>query len=192
MSTRWFDERSLEQREDYSQRFVKIAAQGKDVDGEARFTDAMAKRGSRILDAGCGAGRVAAALARVGHDLVGVDADPLLIEAGHEQHPDVRLEVLDLVDLTPSLGTFDVIVCAGNVMVYVDPGSEPRVLAAMASVLVPGGRAVFGFHLDRPYSTSDLDRDASAVGWTLEHRFGTWELDPFTDASDWAVSVYRG
>lgn len=192
MSTRWFDVRSTEQRQEYSQRFVKIAAQGNDIDGEARFIDAMAGRGSRILDAGCGAGRVADALRRAGHDVIGVDADPLLIEAGHEQHPDTDLRVLDLLDLSPSLGEFDLIVCPGNVMTFVDPGSEPRVVAAMASVLSPGGRAVFGFHLDRTLSTDDLDAHASAAGWSLEFRFGTWELDAFTDASDWAVSVYRG
>ncbi|WP_067430363.1 class I SAM-dependent methyltransferase [Nocardioides jensenii] len=192
MSTRWFDARSTEQRQEYSQRFVKIAAEGNDIDGEARFVDAMATRGSRILDAGCGAGRVADALRRAGHRTIGVDVDPLLIEAGHQQHPDTDLRVLDLADLSPELGTFDVIVCPGNVITFVAPDSEPEVVAAMASVLAPGGRAVFGFHVDRTLSVDDLDGYADQVGWTLEFRFGTWELDPFTDASDWAVSVYRG
>ncbi|QIX25228.1 class I SAM-dependent methyltransferase [Nocardioides sp. JQ2195] len=192
MSTRWFDARSEEQRKEYSQRFVKIAAEGHDIDGEGRFVDAMAGRGSRILDAGCGAGRVTDYLRRCGHRAVGVDVDPLLIEAGHEQHPQADLRVLDLADLSPELGSFDVIVCPGNVITFVASGTEPQILAAMATVLAPGGRVVFGFHLDRTLSVADLDGWGEELGWRLEHRFGTWELDPFTDESDWAVSVYRG
>lgn len=192
-STRWFDERSEQQRRDYAQRFVRIAADGQDIDGEARLLDAMAAPGSSILDAGCGAGRITHALGLRGHHVIGVDADPLLIEAGREQHPDADLRVLDLVDLTPAVGgPFDLVVCTGNVMPFAEPGTERSIVAAMATVLAPDGRAVFGFHLDRAYSLDDLDQDAGAVGWVLEHRFGTWNLDPFTAHSDWAVSVFRG
>ncbi|HEY9566206.1 MAG TPA: class I SAM-dependent methyltransferase [Nocardioides sp.] len=191
-STRWFTERSLEQRKDYAQRFVRIAAEGNDIDGEARLIDAMATPGSRILDAGCGAGRITNALTLRGHEVIGVDADPLLIEAGREQHPDADLRVLDLVDLSEDLGTFDLIVCTGNVMAFVEPGSEAGILQAMSRILAPNGRAVFGFHIDRAYPLADLDQHGVAAGWQLEHRFGTWNLDPFTDESDWAVSVFRG
>lgn len=192
-STRWFRERTAEQRREYARRFVDIAAEGDDIDGEARLIDAMAVPGSTVLDAGCGAGRITHALARRGHRVIGVDADPVLVEAGREQHPDADLRVLDLVDLSPQVGgPFDVIVCTGNVMPFVNPGTEPAILAAMAGVLAPRGRAVFGFHLDRAYALDALDRDATAVDWRLEHRFGTWNLDPFTDDSDWAVSIFRG
>lgn len=191
-STRWFSERSPEQRRDYAQRFVEIAASGNDIDGEARLIDAMVERGSTILDAGCGAGRITHALGRRGHLVVGVDADPVLIEAGRDQHPGSDLRVLNLVDLTPDVGgPFDLIVCTGNVMPFAEPGTEPAILAAMATVLAPGGRAIFGFHVDRAYSLAELDQHANAVDWTLEHRFGTWNLDPFTADSDWAVSVFR-
>lgn len=191
-STRWFTERSRDQRRTYARRFVDIAADGNDIDGEARLIDAMATPGSAILDAGCGAGRITHALSRRGHRVIGVDADPLLIDAGHEQHPDADLRVLDLVDLTPEVGgPFDLIVCTGNVMTFAEPGTEPAILAAMATVLAPTGRAVFGFHLDRAYTLDALDQQAREVGWQLEHRFGTWNLDPLTDDSDWAVSVFR-
>ncbi len=192
-STRWFAERSTAQRRAYARRFVDIAAAGDDIDGEARLIDAMAAPGSSILDAGCGAGRITHALGRRGHRVIGVDADPLLIEAGREQHPGADLQVVNLVDLTPEVGgPFDLVVCTGNVMPFVEPGTEPTILAAMDTVLAPRGRVVFGFHVDRAYALEMLDGDAAAVGWTLEHRFGTWNLDPFTDTSDWAVSVFRG
>src|SRR3546814_13984490 len=91
-SPRWFTERSLEQRKDYDQRFVRIAAEGNDIDGEARLIDAMATPGSRILDAGCGAGRITNALTLRGHEVIGVDADPLLIEAGRSEERRVGKE----------------------------------------------------------------------------------------------------
>jgi SAM-dependent methyltransferase len=189
---RWFDEWTPEQRSEYADRFRKLAADGVDIDGEARMVDALAGRSSRILDAGCGTGRVAAYLAGQGHRAAGVDIDPVLIAAGRSQHPGLPLQCLDLAQVSPDIGHFDVIVSAGNVMVYLEPGSERAVLAALASVLVPGGRAVFGFATDRDYTVADLDRDAVAVGWTLEGRWASWQLDPFTPDADWAVSVYRG
>lgn len=190
-AARWFDEWTPEQRADYAERFVKLAAAGKDIDGEARLIDALADRSSRILDAGCGTGRVAAALAARGHQVLGVDLDPSLVDAGLRQYPGLPLAQLDLVSLSPALGTFDLIVSAGNVMVYLTPGTERAVLAAMASVLTPGGRAVFGFATDRAYTVSHLDADAASVGWSLEGRYATWQLDLFLPDSDWAVSIYR-
>lgn len=192
MTARWFDEWSRAQREEYAERFTRLRAEGHDIDGEARLVDALAPRSSRILDAGCGTGRVAAALAAAGHEVLGVDLDPLLVVAGREQHPGVPLLELDLRAVSPDLGTFDLIVAAGNVMVYLEPGTEGEVLRALASVLAPGGRAVFGFATDRAYTAALCDADAEAAGWTLEGRYATWQLDPVTEDADWAVSVYRG
>ena len=56
----------------YIQRFRDRAAAGDDSVGEARLIDAMVPRRSRILDAGCGPGRVGGFLHSIGHDVVGV------------------------------------------------------------------------------------------------------------------------
>ena len=50
----------------YIERFRALAADGADLAGEARFLDALLARGSRVLDAGCGPGRVGAALREAG------------------------------------------------------------------------------------------------------------------------------
>src|SRR3546814_11126346 len=110
-STRWFTERSLEQRKDYAQRFVRIAAEGNDIDGEASLTDAMATPGSSILDAGRGVGPITNALTLRGHEVIGVDADPLLIEAAREHHPAADRRVLDPVAPYQHPHTFALIVC---------------------------------------------------------------------------------
>ena len=59
----------------YIERFRSMAAEGQDLDGEARLVDAMVPRGARVLDAGCGPGRVGGRLAALGHHVVGVDID---------------------------------------------------------------------------------------------------------------------
>src|SRR5690606_9273590 len=104
----------------YIERFRAMARAGKDLAGEARLVDAMVPRGARILDAGCGTGRVGGALAQAGHDVVGVDVDPVLIEAAEQDYPGPRYLVGDLAELDlPARGItepFDVIVCAGDVM----------------------------------------------------------------------------
>jgi len=72
----------------YIQRFRRLAEQGQDLAGEARLVDAMLQRESRVLDAGCGFGRIGGWLAGVGHEVVGVDIDPVLIEHARGNHPE--------------------------------------------------------------------------------------------------------
>jgi 2-polyprenyl-3-methyl-5-hydroxy-6-metoxy-1,4-benzoquinol methylase len=112
----------------YIERFRTMAAAGDDLDGEARFVDVLAPRRARVLDAGCGPGRVGGRLATLGHDVVGVDLDPELIAAAEHDHPGPRWVVADLAELdlerlgiTPA---FDVIVSAGNVMTFLDPDTR--------------------------------------------------------------------
>ena len=75
---------------------------------------------------------------------------------------------------------FDIIVLAGNVMVYLAPGTERDVLRVLGGLLVPGGRLVTGFAHRPGLPVASLDTDATAVGLTVEHRFATWHLDPWT------------
>ncbi|WP_311201095.1 class I SAM-dependent methyltransferase [Brachybacterium paraconglomeratum] len=114
----------------YAARWKRLAAAGQDLDGEARLIDAMARRGSRILDAGCGTGRVGGRLARAGHEVVGVDLDADLIEVARAEQPRGRWEVgnlaeLDLVDGEGEREQFDLEVCAGNVLTFL-AGAERR------------------------------------------------------------------
>jgi SAM-dependent methyltransferase len=114
----------------YVERFRTMAADGVDLHGEARFIDAMVARGARILDAGCGPGRVGGRLAELGHDVVGVDLDPVLIAAAEHDHPGPTWLVGDLAELDLHArgveAGFDAAVCAGNVMGFLDPTSSQR------------------------------------------------------------------
>lgn len=169
-----------------------MARDGADLAGEARFLDAMLRRGSRILDAGSGTGRVAAALADRGHTVLGVDVDPALVEAAGTDYPGPRYLVADLatLDLAPE-PPFDAAVLAGNVLLFVTPGSERQVLGRVAAHVRPDGLVVTGFATDREYRVPAFDADCAAAGLVLEHRFATWDLRPWHDDAPWAVTVLR-
>jgi SAM-dependent methyltransferase len=188
---RWFTEHGDGHAAWYIERFRRLAAAGDDLDGEARFVDAMVARGSRILDAGCGPGRVGAALQARGHTVVGVDVDAALIEAARADHPGPRWLVADLASLELDEAPFDLAVLAGNVLVFVAPGSEGTVLERVAAQVRPDGAVVTGFATDRDYGVADLDRDAEAAGLVVEHRFATWDLRPWRPDAGWAVTVLR-
>lgn len=177
----------------YVERFRTMAAEGADLAGEARMVDAMVPRGSRVLDAGCGPGRVGGELLRRGHTVVGVDVDPLLVDAARADHPGGDWHVGDLAELDlPAAGVaepFDVAVMAGNVLTFVAPGTEAEVLRRVRRHLVPGGRLVVGFGAGRGYAFDALDVDARAAGFRVEHRFSTWDLRPFEPGSDFLVAV---
>ena len=188
---RWFTDTDAGHSQWYVERFRTLAREGADLEGEARLVDAMVERGSRVLDAGCGTGRLGAALQRRGHDVVSVDADPELIAAAEVDNPGPAYVVGDLSELALDGEPFDLVVCAGNVMVFLAPGSEGTVLQRLRDHTRPGGRLVIGFRREDHYPYDRFDSEARDAGLVLEHRFATWNLDPFTVEADFAVSVLR-
>lgn len=179
----------------YIERFRTMAAEGADLAGEARLVDAMVRPGSRVLDAGCGPGRVGAVLHERGHTVVGVDADPALIEAAEADHPGPRWLVGDLSELDlASMGEpdpFDAAVLAGNVLVFVAPGTETDVLRRVAAHVAPDGFVVTGFHVNRELPLARFDECVAEAGLRIEHRFATWDLRAWHDDADFAVTVLR-
>ena len=193
--TRWVTDHGPDHSRWYIERFRKMAAEGVDLAGEARLLDAVLPPGSRVLDAGCGPGRVGAELAARGHTVVGVDVDPELIAAARADHPGPTWLVADLAELDlAAMGEpdpFDAAILAGNVITFVAPDSETQVLRRVAEHVRPDGVVVVGFGLDRGYALADFDAHAVAAGLELEHRVATWDLRPFRAESSFAVSVFR-
>ncbi|MEN9645012.1 MAG: hypothetical protein RL238_1681, partial [Actinomycetota bacterium] len=177
----------------YIDRFRTMADEGADLHGEARFVDAMVARGSFVLDAGCGPGRVGGLLAALGHHVVGADIDPALIAEAQAQHPDATwrtadLAELDVMDLTDGRG-FDAIVCAGNVLTFLEPSTNCAVLERLGAHLAPTGRLAVGFGAGRGYEFDQFFADVATVGLTVQLRLSTWDLRPLEPSSDFLVAV---
>ncbi len=71
----------------YAERFSAIAREGGSVHGEADFLAALRPPPARVLDAGCGTGRVAVRLAELGYDVAGVDADADMLAVARAEAP---------------------------------------------------------------------------------------------------------
>lgn len=185
---------SYERGDAYQRRFDALAATGRDVHGEATLVRAYQPR--RVLDAGCGTGRVAIELARHGIDVAGIDIDAAMLDTARTRAPELTWIRGDLADDEAFLqagGPFDVAVLAGNVLIFVAPGTEATVIGNIASHVRPGGRVIAGFQLRRGgYDLASLDRDAEAAHLALEDRWSTWDRAPFEDGpgADYAVSVF--
>ena len=67
----------------------------------------------RVLDIGCGAGRIALYLQEKGHDVVGIDNSPMAIQTCRERGLE-HAEVLPITRVSSRLGAFDTIVMFGN------------------------------------------------------------------------------
>jgi SAM-dependent methyltransferase len=201
-SNPWLSGRSA-RGHDYDRRFEELAASGQDMHGEAALVDSYANGHMSVLDAGCGTGRVAIELHRRGHDVVGVDLDPDMLGVARRKDPSLSWVQGDLSDpaLLGGAGVgrqFEAVVLAGNVLIFVTPGTEGAVLANVARLLVPGGRAIAGYSLHRGSGSSSSgfgvaqhDDLARAHGLELEDRWSTWGRESFGPDSTYAVSVHR-
>ncbi|MEU6770161.1 class I SAM-dependent methyltransferase [Streptomyces sp. NPDC046759] len=199
--SRWQELTGGTSGQDYAARFAALTRSGKDVHGEARFCAALVPAGARVLDAGCGTGRVMIRLATLGYDCVGVDLDASMLAVAQQEAPELTWLQGDLSTLEPDrLGIaadFDLVVAAGNVIPLLAAGTEAAVVERLATALRPGGLLVAGFGLDEahlpvPPSTTlrEYDDCCAAVGLTLVDRFATWDADPY-DGGGYAVSVHR-
>ena len=200
MSSRWSGT-DAPRGDEYDAQWQRLAAAGVEVHGEADLVDALLREhgGRRVLDAGCGTGRVAVELAARGYAVAGVDLDPGMLATARAKAPTLPWFEADLAELDAASGLpgtaggagFDVVVMAGNVMIFVAPGTEGAVLNALRAQLVDGGLLVAGFQV-RPDRVSlvDYDRLAAEAGYGLVARWSTWDRAPYR-GGDYAVSVHR-
>ncbi len=191
---------------DYDARFARLADEGKYLHGEADLVDTLlGGPPATVLDAGCGTGRVAVELARRGYRTHGVDVDPQMLDAAQAKAPDQSWELCDLADLDAGGLGADLVLAAGNVVLFLRPGTLPAVLANLARALRPGGLLLAGFSLgprlpfgaalaDGPAARSvDLaafDAACADAGLAPVDRWATWDRDPY-DGGDYVVSLHR-
>jgi SAM-dependent methyltransferase len=94
----------------------------------------------RILDVGCGAGRVTLHLQQRGFDVVGLDASRLAIRAARSRGVK-NTWCMSIDDLSESIGWFDTIVLLGNNFgIFGTPERLQRMLGVWARRTSPGAR----------------------------------------------------
>jgi len=199
--SRWQELTGGTSGQDYAARFAALAGSGKDMHGEARFCAALVPAGARVLDAGCGTGRVMIRLAELGYDCVGVDLDPSMLAMARQEAPELPWIQADLAEFDPAAVNvatdFDLVVAAGNIFPLLAAGTEPAVITRLAATLSPGGLMVAGFGLDQAHlpvppsiTLAEYDAYCAAAGLAFVDRFATWDADPY-DGGGYAVSVHR-
>jgi SAM-dependent methyltransferase len=147
--------------------------------------------GRSILDAGCGAGALAADLRGRGARMAGFDSSPAMVAlAKGRLGADVPVLVADLAEPLPfGAGEFDDVV-ASLVLHYLEDWSGP--LAELRRVLKPGGRLILAVNhpVIRPvvypdedyFRTSSYTEDYTFDGQTAYLTFWHRPLHAMTDA----------
>ncbi|MGH3370083.1 MAG: class I SAM-dependent methyltransferase [Nocardioidaceae bacterium] len=188
--------------EEYDARFAALARSGADVHGEASFCATLARPPARVLDAGCGTGRVAIHLAELGFTCVGTDVDESMLSVARRHAQGLPWHLADLARLTAAdLGgedCFDLVVAAGNVVPLLAEGTLDDAVHSLAALLRDGGLLVAGFGLDAVHlpphcpvtPLESYDAACGAAGLVLRERYSTWDRAPFDASAGYSVSVH--
>ena len=111
-----------------------------------------------MLDLGCGNGRVALALAALGHQVEGLDISPSMIEearaAARPAGLDARFRIGDAVKLPYEENELDAVVFACNGIGHLTRDGKVACLVELGRVLRPGGVALLS--LRTPYGLNRL------------------------------------
>jgi SAM-dependent methyltransferase len=101
----------------------------------------------RVLELGCGAGRLTGHLIGIAREVHGVDISPAMIDYCRRTYPRATFSVADLRDLSafPD-GSYEAVVAIANVLDVLGDAERRRVLGEIARILVPGGLLIASSH----------------------------------------------
>ncbi|MGW0286352.1 class I SAM-dependent methyltransferase [Streptomyces sp. NPDC003236] len=98
--------------------------------------------GSRVLDVGSGTGRpTAGTLSDAGHEVLGVDVSPVMVDVASRQVPGAVFRLGDIRELPLDEASFDA-VCVYFSLLQMSRAEQSAVVARLARALRPGGYAV--------------------------------------------------
>jgi ubiquinone/menaquinone biosynthesis C-methylase UbiE len=97
-----------------------------------------AQHDPRVLDAGCGAGRMSAYLAGRGCLVEGVDLSPGMVAMARRDHPELHFEVGSLSELPCADATFAGVMLWYSI-IHTPPIGQPGIFGEVVRVLRPGG-----------------------------------------------------
>jgi ubiquinone/menaquinone biosynthesis C-methylase UbiE len=98
----------------------------------------------RVVDVGCGPGRVAAFLAEHGLDVIGVDVSQAMLAVARTAHPHIEF-VEGRIDALPiETGALAGVVCWYSI-IYTPPDRLAEAFGELTRVLIPGGYLLLAF-----------------------------------------------
>jgi SAM-dependent methyltransferase len=140
---RWANDR-LWARRDLVKSYSSRALRPAEVVALVRHRDEFT---GRVLDLGCGAGRLTGYLATLAREAVGMDVSPVMIEHCRRAYPDTRFDLGDIRDLTGYADeSFDGVFAVANLFDVLEHAERLRVLGEMRRLLAPGGLLLFSSH----------------------------------------------
>jgi SAM-dependent methyltransferase len=105
------------------------------------------KFAGRVLDVGCGGGRVLGFLVELGGDVHGVDLSPAMVAYCQRLYPRASVRVGDMAELgrTESV-PYDAVFAGANIIDVFDDGERRRVLSELRRIVADDGILVFSTH----------------------------------------------
>jgi SAM-dependent methyltransferase len=143
--------------------------------------------GERVLDAGCGTGALALAVAPLVGEVVGVDAEEAFLVAAREAAPpSCTFVVGDVAALPFDYGSFDI---AGCLRVLHHVPRPELVVAELARVVRPGGTVLVADQLGNvdPLRSLELDRFERARDPSHSRLLPDTDIRQLLDANDLVV-----
>ena len=124
--------------------------------------------GSRVLELGCGDGTTAELLSAAGHDVVGVDVSPAMVELARARVPDAAFVCGSFVDVRlPS--DRDAVLAVGEVLGYLhdERADVAEVLGRLRDALRPGGLLLFDLAGPGRVPPAGQRAWTEGMGWTV-------------------------
>jgi SAM-dependent methyltransferase len=183
----------------YAERFRRLAARGAgSVHGEADLVERLRPPPARVLDAGCGTGRVAIRLAERGYDVVGVDLDASMLMQARADAPELDWRVGDLATLDTGQH-YDLVLVAGNTLPLLEPETLTATAGRLAAHLAAGSDLVCGFGLDPEHlpagcpvtPLAEVDAALAAAGLVLVERWSAWDGTAYEESAGYVVTRHR-
>ena len=191
---------------------VNAMAPDREADLDRIWNALRLSRGARVLDAGCGSGQLAIALAERGARVTGIDLSPEMIRRARDHGCDRGVEIEwrtgDVTQLADPLAVYDAILA--RVLLQFVP-DVPAALRELRRVLKPGGRLLASVPgaLSPIYRASwmrhlpggdpgnnyllpwELENLMIEYGWRVINGWGEWGDDLYGVSNDSAASLRR-
>lgn len=137
-----------------------------------RYAESLA---GRVLELGCGAGRITGYLGARGGEVLGIDISPAMIDYCRKQYPGLAFELGDLSDLSghPDRSR-DAVVAEFNVLGVLEDVERKRVLREIHRILSEDGLLIFSAHnlaflpnVPKPTGLVTRSRNPARMAWNL-------------------------